>query len=183
MFKDKSTPGQELPGRPSETQTQGKNGKGISGNCPPKEPRGARAFKSLQEQEHTASIRPNPRTIPLALQVRPAVRQPGKSPGLKDQGHAGQEVPRGQSSVGPEALHPPANLQDARVKYGEGGPHHPRTRRLAHKKVINAATPVLTPGRILPKKAPQPDHWEKHLRSTKPLRRPLTLAGKNPRLA
>ena len=57
MFKDKRTPGQELPGRPSETQTQGKNGKGISADRPPKEPRRAGADKSSQEQERPVSIR------------------------------------------------------------------------------------------------------------------------------
>ena len=51
-------------------------------------------------------------------------------------------MPRIQSSAEPEALHPQANLQDSVVKYGEGGQHHPGTRRLAHKKVTKAPTPV-----------------------------------------
>ena len=77
---------------------------------------------------------------PSARGYRPAVMQLETGPGRMDQSHTGQEVPRIQSCAGPEALHPPASLQDSRVKYGEGGPHHPGTKRLPHEKVTNASS-------------------------------------------
>ena len=108
---------------------------------------------------------------PVPRGYRPAVMQPGTGPGRM--GHAGQEEPRIQTSAGPEALHPPAHPHDSRVKYGKGGPHHPGTRRMDHEKVTNESTPALPPGGMPSKEVPQPDYWEKHLRSTKHLRRPL----------
>ena len=42
---------------------------------------------------------------PVPRGYRPSVMQPGTGPGRRDQGHAGQEGPRIQSSAGPEALH------------------------------------------------------------------------------
>ena len=77
---------------------------------------------------------------PSARGYRPAVLQLETGSGRTDQSHTGQEVPRIQSSAGPEALHPLASLQDSRVKYGEGGPHHPGNKELAHEKVTNASS-------------------------------------------
>ena len=91
---------------------------------------------------------------PVGKGYRPAEMQPGAGPGRRDQDHAGQEVPWIQSSAEPEVLHPPALLQDSGVKYGEGGPHHPGTRGLAHEKFTKAPIPVTHPGRILQKEAP-----------------------------
>ena len=56
---------------------------------------------------------------PVPRGYRPAVMQPGTSPGRRDQDHTGQEVPRIQSSAEPEALHHPAHPQDSGVKYEE----------------------------------------------------------------